>query len=109
MMKAASFLHRLMVWIFSLVLSSCGATRYSAPGPSSAQELPRFALIIHDTSDAQASHSWESVSNIDLSRHLHQVIGGDVQRHIIRASWARNCEDEFDACVKTCAANVNSS
>ncbi|ADO68726.1 uncharacterized protein STAUR_0922 [Stigmatella aurantiaca DW4/3-1] len=105
-MKAASFLHRLTVWSFSLVLSSCGATHYSAPRPSNAQELPRFALIIHDTSDAQASHSWESVSNIDLSQHLHQLIGGDVQRHIIRASCARNCEDEFDACVKTCVKSL---
>jgi hypothetical protein len=63
--------HPLMVVSLGLVLVSCGATRYSAPGPHDAQELSRFVLVIKKEPGAQVSHSWERMSSLDLSKSPH--------------------------------------
>lgn len=98
--------HPLMVLSFGLVLVSCGATRYSAPEPHDAQELSRFVLVIQEEPGAQVIHSWEPMSSLDLSKYPHLQARSNMQPPWVKASWTRNCEDEFDACIAACMKSL---
>lgn len=105
-LRTASIPKRLLALSLGFLLVSCSATRYSIPGTAGSHGLSRYVLVIKETPDAQITHSWEPVSSLDLSKYPYRAINSDVQGHIVRVAWTRNCEDEFDACVKMCMSSL---
>lgn len=108
-LRTASTPQRLIAASLSLLITSCGATRYSASGPVDAYELSRSVLVIKDVQGAEATHSWEPISNFDLSLYPSRAINSGVKGSSIRVAWTRNCEDERDACVDTCLKSLSGS
>lgn len=104
-MRAASSHSRLMAPCLVLLLVACGATR-PAFGPRDSDELSRFVLVIQEAPDAQVSHWWEHVSNFDLSKYPGRGSDRGGPRHIVRAAWTRDCDEEFDACIAMCVKSL---
>jgi hypothetical protein len=71
-----------------------------------AYELSRSVLVIKEAPDGQVVHSWEPMSNFDLSRFSYPVANSGVQGNIVRAAWTRNCEDEENACMEMCLKSL---
>ena len=101
-MRTTSVPRRLLATSLCLLLVSCSATRSSVPHPTSVQELSRRVLVLEETPDGQVTHSWEPLSDFDLSKYPYLASTSTVQAPIIRASWTRSCEDERDACEDMC-------
>lgn len=105
-MRTGSTALRLMAASLSLLLASCGTTRYSGPSPMDAHELSRSVLVIKDVWGAEATHSWEPMSSFDLSRYPSRAIDSSLAGRIVRVAWTRNCENERDACVEMCMKSL---
>jgi len=63
-------------------------------------------LVIKQTPDGQVTHSWEPLSNFDLSKYPYRASNSFVEGPIVRTAWTRDCDDEFEACVKMCVASL---
>lgn len=105
-MRPASTPQRFLATSLGLLLVSCGAARSAVPSPTSAQELSRSVLVIQETPDGQVTHSWEPLSRFDLSKYPYPASNSSVEGPIVRTAWTRDCEDEFEACVKMCVASL---
>ncbi len=97
---------RLLATSLCLLIVACSATRSSVPHPTSVQELSRRVLVLEETPDGQVTHSWEPLSDFDLSKYPYRARNSTVQAPIIRATWTRSCEDERDACEDMCMQSL---
>jgi hypothetical protein len=105
-MRTTSAPQRLMASSLGLLLVSCSATRYSAPTSTDAYDLSRSVLVIKEAPDGQVVHSWEPMSNFDLSRVPYPADDSGVQGKIVRASWTRDCDEELDTCMDMCRQSL---
>jgi hypothetical protein len=105
-MAMASTPERLMSLSLSMLLLSCGVTRHTVSGPTSALELGKYVLIIERVPDGRMVHSWKPVEDFNLAAHSHLVTTHGVQGRVIRAAFNRNCEEERDACESMCLAGL---
>jgi hypothetical protein len=105
-MRVESLLGRLTALGLCLLLVSCSATRYSAPGATSARELGRYVLIVERAPDGQAVHSWKPVKDFDLTAYIHPAATRDFDERIIHVSFNRDCDEERIACEKMCVAGL---
>ncbi|HYO70036.1 MAG TPA: hypothetical protein VEU33_28570 [Archangium sp.] len=106
-MAMASTSERLMSLSLSVLLLSCGVTRHTVSGPTSALELGKYVLIIESAPDGQVVHSWMPVKDFNLTAHSHQLAARGVQGRVVQAAaFNRNCEEERDACESMCLAGL---
>jgi hypothetical protein len=105
-MRMISIPQSLMATGLSLLLVSCSTTRSAISSPASGQELSRSVLVIKETPDGQVVHSWEPLSNFDLSKYPLRASNRSVEGPIVRAVWTRSCEDELDACIEMCKKSL---
>jgi hypothetical protein len=105
-MRTGSTALRFMALGISLLLASCGTTRYSVPGPTDAHELSRSVLVIKEVQGGEVTHSWEPLRSVDLSQYPSRATDSGIQGRSVRVAWTRNCEDERDACVEMCMRSL---
>jgi intracellular sulfur oxidation DsrE/DsrF family protein len=105
-MRVGSILGRLTALSLGLLLLSCGATRYSVPGPTSARDLGRYVLIIERAPDGQVAHSWKPVKDFDLTAYPHPAATRDLHERIVHVAFDRNCDEERDACEDMCVSSL---
>ncbi|MCY1075663.1 hypothetical protein [Archangium lansingense] len=62
-----------------------------------------FVLLIEETPDGQATHSWQRVEDFDLS-HARHLSGGDKLSGsiVFTATRQRDCHAEFNDCQNDC-------
>jgi len=101
-MRTTSLHRRLTASCLGLLLASCSATRHTATAPAGVDELPLFALIIQDTLDGQAVHSWQSMESLDLSQYPSHPNRPSDPGQVVRTAWTRDCEQERDQCEADC-------
>lgn len=104
--RTRSMLQRLMASSLSVLLVSCSAPLHVGAGPSDAQALSRYALVIEETADGKVIHSWVPANNFDLSQYTLRPSAGGAERRIVRASFTRDCEEERDRCEEMCKASL---
>lgn len=89
-----------------LLLVSCSATRYSVPGPTGAQDLARYVLVIEEAPDGQVTHSWKPLKDFDVTKFSHHAgnvgLGGRVVR--VAADYA-HCDGRQQSCIDMCTSS----
>lgn len=103
----SSTLERLLALSLSLLLLSCGATRYTVTGPTGARDLSRYVLLIERTPDGQVVHAWKPVKDVDLSAHARLLYSRGSQERIVQVAFTRDCERERDDCEDRCLAGLS--
>lgn len=103
-MEPSSTPQRLMAASLGLLLLSCSVVRNpTLAGPTGAKDLSRYVLVIDETPDGQVRHEWRPISGFDLSKYSpYRADDGLTGGHIVHAAWTRDCDEEFDQCVKMC-------
>lgn len=91
----------------SLLLVSCSTTRSTVQVPSSPRELPRYVLVIETSSDGQVGHSWQPASGLELSKNPYRARDGAVQGTVVQSSWTRDCDREFEDCIRMCVRSLS--
>jgi hypothetical protein len=89
----------------ALLLTSCGTTGHTPPGPSSSTELSRLVLVIHEAQDGQVSHDWRPLSEFASSSPVLSS-NGHLDGPVALASFNRDCEAERDGCEAMCKASL---
>ncbi|MCY1082910.1 hypothetical protein [Archangium lansingense] len=90
-----------------LLLVSCSAVRYPAPtGPTGAEDLSRYVLVIEETPDGQVKHSWKPSSGFDLSKYPYQPGSNITGGQVVHAAWTRDCDEEFKQCQEMCLGSL---
>jgi len=97
---------KLLATILGLLLASCSVTQHQVPGPSSSRDLTRYVLVIEKTPDGQATHSWKPLGSVELSKYQNRTSNYSVGGHFVRAVQYRDCEREFDDCIKMCVKSL---
>jgi intracellular sulfur oxidation DsrE/DsrF family protein len=105
-MAMTAAVRRLVASSLSLLLLSCGVTRHSVSGPTSARELGRYVLVLERALDGQVTHSWMPVRDFNVAAYSYLAASHGIQGRIIQASFNRNCEEERDACEEMCKASL---
>ena len=95
-----------MAMSLGLLLVACSATHSSVAGTPSVQELSRRVLVLRTMPDGQVTHSWEPLSSFDLSKYPYRASGSTVQGPLVRATWTRDCEEEFNDCTDMCTKSL---
>ncbi|WP_075207592.1 hypothetical protein [Archangium violaceum] len=87
--------------IFIVLLTSCSATRHTSP--VSSKELMGLVLLIEETADGQATHSWRSVGDFDFSQFHYLSSSNRLSASIVfTAASPRDCHAEFNDCQDNC-------
>lgn len=105
-MRARMAFQRILASSLCLLLFSCSITGYAPPGPSGSADLSRYVLVIQETPAGQVSHAWQPLSGFDVSRYPYLASNSRLEGPIVRVSFNRNCEAEFDDCVEMCKASL---
>ena len=105
-MKPVLAPRRLCAAVLCLLFASCTATRYPAPGPTSAQELARFVLVIEESPDGRVSHSWKPLEEFDLTNYpYHARHGGFAGRLVRVATSTSHCDARQESCINLCTSS----
>ncbi len=105
-MAMTAAVRRLMASSLSLLMLSCGVTRQSVSGPTSARELGGYVLVLERAPDGQVTHSWKLISDFTLTAQLSLEAAHGIQGRIVQTSFNRNCEEEQVACERLCKAGL---
>jgi hypothetical protein len=105
-MSTAALTQKAMALSLAL-LASCSATRHQVTGPTSPQELSRYALLIKSHADGQPTHEWVPLEDFDMATYQRAMSTAVPLPGIVRASTVdhglnRYCEGRYDQCVTDC-------
>lgn len=87
------------------MLVSCGTTRSAVVGPTSPQDLTRYALVFEQQPDGQLVHAWVPLKELDLTKIQRPLGTLNIRRHIVRTSSSglnAYCDGRHDQCMKDC-------
>jgi len=105
-MKMTLALRRLGSALLCLLLVSCGATRYSIPDPTSAQELARHVLVIEEAANGQVSHTWKPLKDFDLTKYpYHASYSGLAGRLVRVATSTSHCDARQESRINLCTSS----
>jgi hypothetical protein len=105
-MKTILAPRRLGATLLSVLLVSCSATRYPAPGPTSTRELARHVLVIEESPDGQVSHSWKPLEEFDLTNHPYHARHGGLAGRLVRvATSSAHCDAKQSMCINLCTSS----
>ncbi len=102
---------RLVASILSLLLASCGVTRPMnlAPGPSGAEDLARYVLVIQEMADGQVTHTWNPATRFAAPKYPIPDDGHEFEGLIVlTGSRSRDsvtgdkCQAVYDKCWDLC-------
>lgn len=107
LMRTASLpvTQKAMAVSLAFVLFSCGATRYSAAGPTGSHDLAQYAIVFQQQPDGQVTHAWVPLKDFDPTRFQHTLSTARVRRNIVRVSSTglnEYCDGRHDQCVNDC-------
>jgi hypothetical protein len=106
-MSIRTMVRKLMALSLCLLLGSCGATRPMVAGPSGPQDLSRYMLVIENTADGQATHTWKPAKDLELTEYRNLSNVRADEGRIVRVSLdAAECERQYDICVPECQART---
>jgi len=100
-MNRSTKVAKLVVLCLSIMVISCSPTRQIAP--ESADDLPRFVLVLEEMPDGQVAHSWQPADDFDLSRYRYRVSTASTYgRVMLVAAQKRDCHEEYLQCHREC-------
>jgi hypothetical protein len=100
-MSTRTHSQRLMVMGLCLLLGSCSVTRPTV-GPTGAQDLTRYVLIIQELPDGQVTHFWRPAKDLDLAQYQELLSRRRAIRRIVPVVWQRDCDEEMRQCINKC-------
>lgn len=87
--------------VLSVLLASCGVTRYSTP--TRAEELTRLVLVIKEMPDGHVSHFWQRAGDFDLNRNRYGPgAEGAAERIVLASSLQSDCYAQYLECYQQC-------
>lgn len=106
-MRTVSIAQRVLATSLAIVFASCSATRPSVAGPTGSRDLARYVLVVDETTDGQASHTWKSVENVDLKNFHYNPSAMRAHRSIVRVSTSLRsyCAGRREQCETDCLAS----
>ncbi len=102
--EASRLLKKFIALSVAALLTSCSSTSHAvSPSPA---DLGRFALIIKETPEGQATHSWKRIEDFDLPQPRPQPPRSGFTGYIeLVANRQRDCHEEFNDCVDRCLSS----
>jgi len=105
-MKMLLVARRLSAAVLCLLLVSCSATRYPAPGPTGPQDLARYVLVIEESVDGQVRHTWRPLKDFDLTKYPHHASHGGLAGKLVRvATSSPHCFARYETCADLCTSS----
>ena len=102
-MKMALVPRKLRAAILCLFFISCSATRHPHPGPTGAQDLSRYVLVIEESSDGQALHTWKPLEDFDLTKYPYHASHGGLDGRLVRVATSfSHCAAKQESCIDLC-------
>lgn len=105
-MKMLLVARRCSAALLCLLLVSCSATRYPTPGPTGAQDLARYVLVIEESVDGQVSHTWKPLKDFDLTKYPHHASHGGLAGKVVRVATSySHCDARYETCTDLCTSS----
>lgn len=105
-MKMTLVPRRLGAAVLCLLFSSCAATSYPVPGPTGAQDLARYVLVIEESPDGQVSHTWKPLKDFDLTKYPSHASHGELVGRLVRvATSTSHCDVRQGSCINLCTSS----
>lgn len=98
---------RLIASSLGLLLVSCSATQHTVTGPFGPHELAKYALIIEETPDGQAQHSWRPVKDFEQMKYQYRARSSSgFNGRIVRVGGLGSaCDAHLETCIKLCTSS----
>jgi hypothetical protein len=89
-MSPPSVAQRVLAASLALLVVSCSATRHSSTGPTGAQDLASYVLIVEEAPGGQVTHDWKPLKDFDLTRFQYNQSAMKAPRGIVRLNGPEN-------------------
>jgi len=105
-MKMTLVPRRLGAAALCLLFASCSATHYPVHGPTGAQDLARYVLIIEESQDGQVRHTWKPIKDFDMTKYPYRARPSGLDGRLVRvATSSAHCNARQQSCIDLCTSS----